>query len=388
MTNISSRLGAFGGPMVEILDLARWAPSGDNTQPWRFAPISPTHVRVHGFDTRDHCVYDLDGRASRLSIGALIETLSVAARSFGMRASIERDRGAPETAPVFDVRLESAPSLAPDPLVAVIRERSVQRRALSTRPLTGEEKRALEAAVGPDHELAWLEGFDRRWAMASLMFRSARIRLTIEEAYRVHASVIEWHATRSADRMPDAALGLDPVSLAAMRWVMRSWPVTRFVSRYLGGTLAPRLQLDLLPGLRCAAHLAIATKRAVPVDQRLDADFAAGRAIQRFWLTAEQLGLRHQPEMTPLIFSRYAEEHRRFTTDEAAIRLADAVCGRLDAILGRDLLARTLWLGRIGAGPAAEARSVRLPLESLIVAQPGDSGRGEQAIRASSGNPS
>jgi len=43
----------------QILDLARWAPSGDNTQPWRFEIVDEVNVVVHGFDTREHCVYDL-----------------------------------------------------------------------------------------------------------------------------------------------------------------------------------------------------------------------------------------------------------------------------------------------------------------------------------------
>ena len=69
--------------VLRILDLARWAPSGDNTQPWRFQIASDSHVVVHGFDTRDHCVYDLDGHPSQISIGALLETLSIAASLTG-----------------------------------------------------------------------------------------------------------------------------------------------------------------------------------------------------------------------------------------------------------------------------------------------------------------
>ena len=61
------------GVMEQILDLARWAPSGDNTQPWRFEIIDALTVVVHGFDTRDHVVYDLDGRPSQISLGALLQ---------------------------------------------------------------------------------------------------------------------------------------------------------------------------------------------------------------------------------------------------------------------------------------------------------------------------
>jgi len=349
-------------PMREILELARWAPSGDNTQPFWFEPLEDERLRVHGFDTRDHCVYDLDGRASRISIGALLETIRIAASSFGLRAMVRRDEGAPETRPVFDVHFVSDPAIEASPLVACIESRSVQRRALSTRPLTATEMAALEEAVGPDYEIVWLASLSARWRTAALMFRSAHIRLSIEEAYRVHAAVIEWNATHSIDRMPDAAVGLDPLSLIAMRWAMRSWPRTRFVTRYLGGTLAPRLQLDLAPGVRCAAQVAfVARSEAVALD-----DFATGAAVQRFWLTAERLGLRHQPQLTPLVFARYADEGRKFTRDERALREADVVRDELDRLLGADTRARTVWIGRIGAGARARARSLRLPLEALL----------------------
>lgn len=347
-----------------ILEQARWAPSGDNTQPWRFEVCSPRHVRVHGFDTREHCVYDLDGRPSRLSIGAMLETLRIATSTFGLSARIERNAASPEAAPVFDVHLEPVADLPSDPLAAFIEQRCVQRRPLQTQPLTGSQRQELAVSVGPDHDVIWFEGFARRFAMARLMFQSAHIRLTIEEAYRVHASVIEWHTRFSEDRLPDAAVGLDPVSLAAMRWVMRSWPRTRFVSKYLGGTFAPRVQLDLLPGVLCAAH-AVIVARSDRID--LEADFAAGRAVQRFWLSAEKLQLRHQPEMTPLIFSRYAAEGRHFTDDTAAVRTAGMVRDRLDALLGADVRQRAVWIGRIGAGPAAQARSLRRPLDTLLV---------------------
>ena len=69
--------------MLAILDAARWAPSGDNTQPWRFEVISDRKLIVHGHDTRDHCVYDLEGEASQISLGCLLETMAIAASAYG-----------------------------------------------------------------------------------------------------------------------------------------------------------------------------------------------------------------------------------------------------------------------------------------------------------------
>lgn len=362
-------LTSLSEPLREILELARWAPSGDNTQPWRFEPLGELTLRVNGFDTREHCVYDLDGWPSRLSIGAMLETLRIAAASHGMRAIVRRDRSAAEAEPVFDVEFTSDHDCSRHPLAPFIESRSVQRKPMSIRPLSGNEKQVLQSAIGSRYEVRWFEGWGGRRAMAALMFRSARIRLTIEEAYRVHASIIEWKATHSVDRVPDRALGADPLSLWAMRWAMRSWERTRFVSKYLGGTIPPRVQMDFLPALLCAAHLVILDRDATAQTEReatLDADFAAGAAVQRFWLTAESLDLRHQPEITPLVFSRYAQQGIAFTRNEQALAAAQELRASLGALFGADVLSKVVWMGRIGAGDRARARSLRLPLERLI----------------------
>src|SRR6185369_10805599 len=83
----SRRVGSMS-VVLEILDLARWAPSGDNSQPWRFEVLGDDHVRVHAFDTRRDCVYDLEGHASQLSVGALLETIRIAAGAYQRVASI------------------------------------------------------------------------------------------------------------------------------------------------------------------------------------------------------------------------------------------------------------------------------------------------------------
>jgi len=91
--------------IADILDLARWAPSGDNTQPWRFEVVDDHHLVVHAFDTRDHCVYDLDGHPSQIAHGALLETLAMAASAHGLRAEFSRQPDSLESRPNYVVDL-------------------------------------------------------------------------------------------------------------------------------------------------------------------------------------------------------------------------------------------------------------------------------------------
>lgn len=355
-------------PVLEqILDLARWAPSGDNTQPWRFEVTGLRQVVVHGFDTRTHSVYDLDGHPSQLSLGGLLESMALAASIHGLRMQARRRPGMPDTLPTFEVDFIVQQGLERDPLAAVIRQRSVQRRRLSTRQLRASEKAVLEDCLPPGYRVMWLEGFKSRLASARLMFNNAELRLTMPEAHLVHRNVIEWGARFSEDRMPDQALGVDPVTAKLMRWIMQSWRRVNFFNTWLGGTLAPRLQMDLLPGLYCAAHFVLV---ADTQPSSIDDYVAAGRAMQRFWLTATQLGLQLQPELTPVIFARYVREGRVFSGADGMLDLARELAGQYHALLGSQASEQAVFLGRIGAGKSAHARSMRRPLAALIVAPP------------------
>jgi len=348
-------------PMADILELARWAPSGDNTQPWRFEVIDDHHLVVHAFDTRDHCVYDLDGHPSQIAHGALLETLAIAASAHGLRAEIKRRPDSPDHQPDYLVNLIPDSALAPDPLLPHVRQRSVQRRPMRTTPLTAAQKQALQAAVGNLYSVRWFEG-SQRWCLARLMFDNAKLRLTLPEAYTVHRDIIEWQARFSEDKVPDQALGLDAVTLKLMRWVMVSWQRVRFFNTWLAGHLTPRIELDLLPGVFCAAHFAILAKEA---PKTLDDYVSAGRAVQRFWLTTTSLGLQLQPEVTPLIFDRYVRDGIEFSRMPGTTDMAAKLGKRFARILQEVLVSHVAFMGRIGNGKAATSRSLRRPVESL-----------------------
>ncbi|MHB9102499.1 MAG: molybdopterin biosynthesis protein MoeY, partial [Sulfuricella sp.] len=195
-------------PIADILEFARWAPSGDNTQPWRFEISDERHLIVHAFDTRDHCVYDLDGHPSQIALGALLETLAIAASAHGLRAEFRRRPDSPDTHPDYFVELIPDSQLLPDLLLPHIKHRSVQRRPMRITPLTELQKQALQIAVGKFYTVRWFEGGPQRWQLAKLMYDNAKLRLTLPEAYPVHRDIIQWNARYSEDKVPDQALGL------------------------------------------------------------------------------------------------------------------------------------------------------------------------------------
>ncbi len=88
-----------------ILEHARWAPSGDNMQTWRFEIKDENHFVIHGYDTREHCVYDLQGHASQLAIGVLMESIAISASHYAHKVTFTLDPDAPENKPTISVEL-------------------------------------------------------------------------------------------------------------------------------------------------------------------------------------------------------------------------------------------------------------------------------------------
>ena len=106
-----------------ILDRARWAPSGDNNQPWRFEITGEDSLTIRLRDQSDDDVYDYnEGQPTLLAGGFLLETLRIAASTFGRLAWWEyrgRAEGCEEGERgdhLIDVSLAKAPGVAADPL--------------------------------------------------------------------------------------------------------------------------------------------------------------------------------------------------------------------------------------------------------------------------------
>jgi hypothetical protein len=352
----------------QILDLARWAPSGDNTQPWWFEIIDERHVVIHGYDTREGCVYDLDGHGSQISLGALLETIAIASSSYGFQMNAERRVHFPQnpkTSLIFDVHFIPGLKIQADPLVPYIKTRMVQRRPMNSRGLSPIEKATLASSVGERFQIIWLEGFAKRWQTALLMFSNAKLRLTMPEAYKVHREIIKWDDNKGEEGVPAKTLGLDPLTLRLMKWVMGSWQRVQFFNTYLAGTLAPRIQMDLIPGIACSAHFVILAERE---PESIDDYIDTGRAVQRFWLTLTKLGLFMQPELTPLIFATYARNGIPFSRLKQKEREAEEIETRVNQLIGADS-SNAVFMGRVGAGPSPTVRSERLPLKELLLAR-------------------
>lgn len=356
-----------GSEMERIIDAARWSPSGDNAQPWTFHIDAEDRLSIDiRASSTEQNVYEYnDGQPTLLSAGMLLESLRIAASRFRRSIDWHYD-GVQAGAHRLTVRFAEDASAGTDPLHPYLPIRSVDRTPYRLRPLDSDAKASLEAAIGRDLRIRWSEPPKERWRMARLSAAATDIRLRIPEAYAVHQRILDWDRRFSPDGVPVTAVGLDPLMRVAMRNVMQSWSRADFMNRFLGGTMVPRIELDLIPGLCCAAHFAVTCDPAPGGDGRIDQLLRAGMCLQRFWLSATQRGLVLQPALAVLCFAQYGAAGTAFTASAAIRRRASDLAVRLTALTSEPV-DRLVFLGRIGwPFKPPISRSVRRPMTELV----------------------
>lgn len=350
--------------LEEIIHVARWTPSGDNAQPWRFRILGEDRLLVRIADHSADNIYEYaGGQPTLLSAGMLLASLEIAASGFGQTM---RWRYAGKKGQTHEIEAQFAPGAKPDPLYSFLPLRSVDRRPYRLGKLGRGAKTLLTEALGSGLEITWHESLPARFGIARLNAAATDIRLRIPETYPVHKQIIDWRRRQSQTGIPSEALGLDKSSLAIMRWAMMSWPrMHRF--NQLAGTLPGAIQMDYLPGIFCAAHFSVRRRPGQPPRPLEEQLLEDGAQLQRFWLTATRLGLVMQPSLAPLAFAWLGESGEPFTSH----RRMQAAAGRLARQCARLLpggARETLFLGRIGRPGKRRmpARSTRLSFDQLI----------------------
>lgn len=110
--------------LLKILKYAAKAPSGHNTQPWRFKTGNDTISVLPDF-TRALPVVDHDNHALYISLGCALENLIIAANEFNFK--VETEFTGDERQPQIEVKLSAAPVTDKSGLFEFIVKRQVTR---------------------------------------------------------------------------------------------------------------------------------------------------------------------------------------------------------------------------------------------------------------------
>ncbi len=341
-----------------ILTAAGQAPSGDNTQPWRFVVNTDSGtIALEEDASRDPSPMNAGRRMSRIAIGAALENLIRTAQSHGWRVEVER-----AVYPALAmVRLTERNGIA-NSTNDLEAQRLTNRRPFDGHPVSGD---VLDRLIGATPELSgvkthWIVDADRLANLARLigradgtMFGEASMRRAFLSKVRLDAAPGE----AVADGLSASSLELsafDRWALRAMRRAPDRWLRLVGVSRVFAAK-ARRL-------VASSSGLCLVAAR----DDAEETDLLVGRAMQRAWLTLNAEGLAVQPMMSLLVLENVSEH------GDAAL-VASLGCGTL-ADLRDDFRTqvpeiggwRPAFLMRFGFAPAPSGRTGRLPLHAVV----------------------
>ena len=289
--------------LASLLIAAGQAPSGDNTQPWRFVvdPESGT-IALEEVATRDPSPMNAGGRMSRIAVGAALENLIRKAQSQGWGVKLER---AVHPA-LAKIRLTETGGKV-QPTEDALASRLTNRRLFDRRPVPGEIlDRLIEAT--PDHDgvrTQWIVGADRLAKLARLIGRADAAMFGEASMRRAFLSKVRLDAAPGeavADGLSPSSLELSDFDRWALRAIRRApdrWLRLIGVSRVFAAK-ARRL-VDSSSGL-CLV---------MARNDGEETDLLVGRAMQRAWLTLTAEGLAVQPMMSLLVLRERVRARRR-----------------------------------------------------------------------------
>ena len=274
----SSRAGAAsaGDPILAAaVRFAVRAPSGHNTQPWRFR-LRADVLELWADRSRSLPVADPHDRELVISCGAALYTLRLATLVHGREPLVTRmpDRSRPDLLATVRLGASHDPTPAERELFAAIPLRRTCRTGFQERPVPHEVVAALVQAAGVEGTSFEVVGDPQRDAVAALVARGDR---QLGGDPRFRDELAQWVRARegTADGMPTTTLGMPGWTGAFGVWLMR---------------VAPWGRVKATQDQRLALHAPLLAALCTAGDEPEDW-LSAGEALQHVLLRATAAGL-------------------------------------------------------------------------------------------------
>ena len=283
----------------EVLNTAVYAPSGENSQPWRFE-VKDNVIYQYNLPDKDNPIYNYRQRGSYFAHGALLQNIILLfkARGYDVDFSLLPNGGKDNL--VAKIILKEAEKVESS-LVNFIKKRITNRKKYKNTPLTDEQKEKLKAIAGEFHEVSLLivEKEEDKRKLSGVFSNNDRIML---ENKSLHDSVFHnicWN--EAEEKSKKCGLYVKTMELAPPQFMifklLKNWKVAE-VFKKMGMTkfIAKENAKIYATG---AAYLSFL------VDNEDISFIKAGMLVQKIWLQIIKWGLSAHPlAALPYLYAR------------------------------------------------------------------------------------
>ncbi|MCA9126736.1 MAG: Rv1355c family protein [Planctomycetales bacterium] len=351
----------------ELVHVACLAPSGGNSQPWRFF-----HEGKRLWLTLDrqraHNSFDPYHRGALLAMGAAIRNMELAASHRHWRLKRVEDATCNDCDCIASYMVDGAERDSPrvaNPLFNFINKRVTNRGKGTGAPLeNGLQRQLIEVAADGQCNLQLLDDAGRLSELAEIVGECDRLRFLNETLNRELVAEVRWsrlEASQRRDGLDLEALQLKPSEIAGLRMLRRP-EVAAGLRETGGGNALKDTARNTLASASAVGLLSIDNGAAQHVVQ-------AGKTFQSLWLFATSRGLSLHPMTAAIYMFQVAHDQCLFSERERRL-LAD-LQERFHAILpiGDGHIPLMLFRLSQGVGPAT-IRALRRPIEDVLLQGP------------------
>lgn len=344
----------------QIIQAAVLAPSGENSQPWKFV-VKDNFIYLYNVPERDLSFYNFKQYGSYVAHGAAIENILITASYLGYKCLIDLFPNTEDENLVASIKLErSNPS--EDPLFSSIPKRVSNRKAYRVVPLENEQREALFSSVRNISGVKFylIEDKEAIKQLALVGSTNERIMLEARQVHDFFFDHLNWTEKEELEKRYGfyiKTLELPPPIVIAFK-LFKHWPVMRFLNLIGFTKLVEKGNADLYA--TASAFGIIAIDNAQPKNFVL-----AGRATQRIWLMATKLGLGFQP-LTGILF--FMQKISGAEDKDFSQKHVELIKSRYETVRSTFKLEQgtVAMMFRIGTADPPSARSNRLPFEKFI----------------------
>jgi hypothetical protein len=289
-----------------IVGQAHKAPSGGNSQPWKWLVNDATLFLFHDRKLSDSYL-DYRYDASQLSFGAAVENLMLAAHEKGWKVEYQLHPSTESELVAHFNFTESAENDSQDKKLAeAIDQRTTNRKILMSEEIGDDFYKGLKEVVEsmPGADLHIYKDYDHKVAVGEMMGSMDRVRVLLKETHADMIKEIRWNkeeAESSKDGIDVATLEMPESVLAGLIMAKDPRVIDLLTKWDKGHALEGLMQYYTM----FSDSIGMITQK----DQGEGTYFEGGRAMERVWLKANADGVAFQPIAACIfLFNRFEAE--------------------------------------------------------------------------------
>ena len=360
---LSSEHGVSKSALEYIIKAGIQAPSGDNSQPWKFN-CGANKISLYLNEEADRSFFNVNQAASLISCGAALENMRLAAVKLGLNADIRYAGQADEL--IADIELTKAQDPKKEVLAGMIWKRHTNRKPFRKTPPPAPLLERLSSCItdidGAD--VHFITQPDKLARAAGIVSRADRIRTERRDLHAHFNAMLRFSFDEAMEKRDGFYIKNLEAGLNGELFLRatKHWPMMTIANRLGMGRIVAAAAYN---GIMNASGVGLITVDGTGRSHLLN----GGRALERIWLSLTHEGFQFQP-MTAitLFFLRCRHEGDNAFSRPQAKMLAtlNADYEKLFSIPGLDKKAQVM-LFRFGLAENMRFGTLRQHLKQLTI---------------------